>query len=555
MFLFDIESLLLFRQLKAKPELFVLLAKNKDRKIRLKVAQRKDATAEALDALADDCDDIIRRLVARNKNTSRETLKKLSFDADLKVRTGVVENNSTDADTLEGLSFEECLDIDRALSSKSTAPGHILGRLVHHNDDIIRVNLARNPNISFEYLWEMANDSNKQVRSTVFKRLSQSKEIVKALTHFSKDDDENIRSQVAIHPQLSTDLLKTLSNDQEAWVRRNIVEHQDLSADMTEAFSYDTDLYVRASIAKQPTENTELLRRLSKDKEEHVRCAVAKNPSTPLKILKALSRDKSIWVIRALATNEAVDIELLTNLLRKHIEDKQVSRPLKNRIFNLERLQAQNPLTPKPILASLVKSEFNKIHEYLAENSSTAEKTLRELAQKGTISCKIKLLERPDLENDIFELIMKDSVCKERVLISSSTNPDILQRYYCLEQELKCLQSLASNTATDLKFLHKLGQHEDKIVRQRVARNTNTSEMTLRYLMHDKNESVRKLVALNKNTPDDAINTLILDTSQQVRLNLLRQDDLTDNQIRRLALGKDNKFRKKIKSTILNEYI
>ena len=96
----------------------------------------------------------------------------------------------------------------------------------------------------------------------------------------------------------SAEVLRTLSRDEDVELRRDVAANLSTPVEVLRALSGDRDEWVRRYVVRNPSTSVEVLRALSGDESEWVRRDVAANLSTPAEVLRALSGDEREGVRR-----------------------------------------------------------------------------------------------------------------------------------------------------------------------------------------------------------------------------------------------------------------
>ena len=236
-----IQSALNYKEI--SPEVLVALAKDKDKYVRLGVAENPNTPPEALIALAKDKYKYVRLNVAENPNTRPEALQK------------------------------------------------ILVALAKDKDEDVRWKVVRNPNIPPEVLTVLAKDKDVDVRLEVAVNPNTPPEVLTAL---AIDKDVHIRYVVATNPNTPPEVLTALARDKD--VRMKVAKNPNTPPEALTALAIDKDVHIRYVVATNPNTPPEALTALARDKDKDVRYVVATNPNTPPEALTALARDKDVRI-------------------------------------------------------------------------------------------------------------------------------------------------------------------------------------------------------------------------------------------------------------------
>ena len=113
---------------------------------------------------------------------------------------------------MDNLSVED----KKKLATDQTTPPHVLETLSKDEDWEVRANVAENPNAPTHVLENLSKDNNSDVRSSV---ASNPNAPVNILESLSKDEDWNVRASVAWNKNTLPILVEELVNDVDARVR------------------------------------------------------------------------------------------------------------------------------------------------------------------------------------------------------------------------------------------------------------------------------------------------------------------------------------------------
>ena len=158
-------------------------------------------------------------------------------------------------------------------------------------------------------------------------RTSSSKE----LSYLISDKEEGtrrIRCLVAVHPNVTVEILEELSRDTYSAVRAAVAQSHNAPPSIVERLSEDLDSEVLGCIAGRKDVSEEMLIRLSKNSDIVVRGNIAGSEKTPAVLLIKLSKDKSPWVRKIaedhLKNNKQLTLEDKFNLMKTSDKEEQV---------------------------------------------------------------------------------------------------------------------------------------------------------------------------------------------------------------------------------------
>lgn len=119
----------------------------------------------------------------------------------------------------------------------------------------------------------------------------------------ARDDDADVRAEVAGNQSTPSDILSMLAVDFNEEVRWNAGGNPNTNLDVLRLMAGDSDAYIRWSVARNHSTPKETLRTLSKDSDAYVRWKAAGNPSTPSDSLELLMLDRDTDVRIAATKN------------------------------------------------------------------------------------------------------------------------------------------------------------------------------------------------------------------------------------------------------------
>lgn len=168
------------------------------------------------------------------------------------------------------------------------------------------VHEAENPNTSVENLAELAKDENVNVRQEVARNPNTSEDVLKMLVN---DKKEEVLLVIAANPNTPEELLVKLAKYGTIDVRREVAKNSSTPMSVLEVLAEDEKEKVRQDVAGNPNTHVVALNILAEDENVEVRRKVASNPNTPAEVLVALAKDSDKWV-RWEAENNANMVKL-----------------------------------------------------------------------------------------------------------------------------------------------------------------------------------------------------------------------------------------------------
>jgi len=243
-----------------------ILANDKSTEVRCVVASNEKTPAETLDILANEESifktehDIfdnsfsnyifknnwsIKEHVAYNPNTSEETLLRLASDKNRHVRRCVAHNENISIEALKLLAndnedyreveiewdkeniFGTYLayrdwgeEITREIVASSVPTIQEIIKLSNDKDELVRISVVQNKNISKEISYILSNDNHPIVRWMLASYTNHQELLIK----LAKDQEELVRTGVAENEHTSKDILITLLDDEDEFVREEAKE-------------------------------------------------------------------------------------------------------------------------------------------------------------------------------------------------------------------------------------------------------------------------------------------------------------------------------------------
>lgn len=323
---------------------------------------------DVLDRLASDTSFLVREAVAQNPNTPIETLIRLTQDSNRDVRLSVLLNPISTSeirsrllhdkdeyiryvaemyertnmlDFLRGTVLGEERMTERVIInylSMSRIRNQIVGGVdlklgchmylpnyniplalqekvvMHSNDLITLISMARNPMVSPKYLQYLSRCVDGRIRESVALNRSASAELLHQL---AGDKSSRVRYFVASNPRTALLTLQKLADDESSLVKSGVALNNNTPSDLLEklmgsfrkikypSIELDTTSGIRVaeSIASNPNTPVDILNFLSKEKSPNIRAGLGMNPNIPIYLLQKLSGDSFADVRRAIASN------------------------------------------------------------------------------------------------------------------------------------------------------------------------------------------------------------------------------------------------------------
>ena len=257
--------------------------------------------------LADDEDPGVRFRVAFNPYTPAETLLNLAGDPNPTVRWGVARNDRF----LFEIDSSFVADLDQA------------GNLVELSREFGRngITLSRNGELTADMpgrQWSLRDDFHsfeiKKRRLGLFVYSEQTPR--EARDDLVRDYSEVVRVGLASNPNMTTDIMRTLSDDISTTARKYIAGNENTDETTLEILSKDPERAVRLGVAGNASTALHVLERLAADRDDAIRIQVCKNAGSSPALLLGMIFDNSVDVRTAAGAHRAMPSPGLIKLAR-----------------------------------------------------------------------------------------------------------------------------------------------------------------------------------------------------------------------------------------------
>lgn len=281
------------------------------------------------------------------------------------------------------------------------------------------------------------------------------------LAAYANHEDQNIRRNVAKHPNTDQDTLDRMV----------------ATGDVTAA-----NQTVFWSVAGNENTRPETLARLAAADNQGTRLSAAANPRTPGVALSKLSRDKSAHVKARVAGNPNLPVEDIHRLTKAANREVQL-QALQNSSLHAQQDVPATPATA-PDAAPKVKAKSPRastIAEQVKNYSATDQWAV--LSDPGSDPEAVTALawsRYPDVKN---RLARSERITAKAAIHLLQSKDDLLR------------EEVVQNHNCPPEALHVAAKHEDAEIRRLTAENMNTSTDTLLALLQDEDEDVRNEVA------------------------------------------------------------
>ena len=204
-----IENALGYREI--SPEVFTILARDKDNDVLISVAQHPNTPREALTALIKGKNTDVIWVVAGNENTPPETLAALAGYGNTAIRIAVAQNPKTPPEALDVLAMEEDIEILEAVAENPNTSPETLTALAKSKNQTVRWKVAQNPHTLPPTLTALAGDRNISVRERVAGNPNTLPETLTALAALTGAEDTYVVRAAARNPNTPLQTLTALA--------------------------------------------------------------------------------------------------------------------------------------------------------------------------------------------------------------------------------------------------------------------------------------------------------------------------------------------------------
>ena len=193
------------------PELFTILARDKDNDVLISVAQHPNTPREALTALIKGKNTDVIWVVAGNENTPPETLAALAGYGNTAIQIAVAQNPKTPPEALDVLAMEEDIEILEAVAENPNTSPETLTALAKSKKQTVRWKVAQNPHTLPPTLTALAGDRNISVRERVAGNPNTLPETLTALAALTGAEDTYVVRAAARNPNTPLQTLTALA--------------------------------------------------------------------------------------------------------------------------------------------------------------------------------------------------------------------------------------------------------------------------------------------------------------------------------------------------------
>lgn len=144
-------------------------------------------------------------------------------------------NVDLETEIVEGYCSSEFIRIRGAAAAHDACSMKALKELAQDAQPFVRLSVSKNPNTPFELLLSLALDPVSEIRSqvNVIRKVGFNSETpLPILEALAKDENHNIRGEVASNPATPVSLLYTLASDSAQFVRHKVLENSQVTEEL-----------------------------------------------------------------------------------------------------------------------------------------------------------------------------------------------------------------------------------------------------------------------------------------------------------------------------------
>ncbi len=351
------------------------------------------------------------------------------------------------------------LELTRIVAKNANAAPDLLRDLISSPDNIVRKNVAGNPNTPTVTLWELGTEFPQQLlKNPVFSLLLLENPNFVAdiplitlqgllkldevspqfLELATSHDDVEVLLTILMNPKTPKTALQKLTQLQNIEVAEAARLHISLAGEMQQGWD-------EAALLAMQTTN------LPRDRQSEIFLwAIG---AIPKYLLKTLDAEVRLHIAESLNTNEQILAMLATDSYSK-----------------VRAMVAQNPHTPSEVVEELMGDVSDIVREAVAHHPLTP------LTLHQQFQIQLEATENP--------------VISQEILRQLSTS-----------QWMRIRLGVAAHSKAQQEILLQLASDEDVMVRKAVALNLNSSAQALEQLAKDNDDWIRKIVAIHPNNP------------------------------------------------------
>ena len=475
------------------------------------------------------------------------------------------------------------VELARIVAQNANASPGLLRIFSSSSDNIIRKNVAGNPNTPTEILLELGAEFPRELLNnpvfsllllenpnfvadiplvTLISLLKLDEVPTQFLELATSHDDVEVLLTIAMNPKTPKTALLALTQIQNIEVAEAARKHVTLAGEMQQGWNQaaiaamqttnlprdrQSEMYlwaigavpkyllktldaeVRLHIAESLNTSEQVLEILATDSYSRVRAMVAQNPRTPLNIVEDLMGDVSDIV------RDAVACHPLTPLIL-------------HQQFQLQLEATENPVTSEDILRQLSTSQWMRIRLGVAAHSNTPGDVLLRLARDEdvmvrkavalNVNSSAETLEQLATENDAWIAKIIAAHPNNRVKIGFEERKTTIYDYINTARA-QGIPIMPSYAVYDPQMLTAMAESSNYDTRQRVAQHPNTPIHVLEKLVDEENNSILETalsnLSRNSKTPDSTLQCLAQTADLKICTVVARHRNISSMTLTQLA--------------------
>jgi Leucine rich repeat variant len=456
-----------------------------------------------------------RGYIAENPGAPIDVLVHLAKDSDNNLRIKALNNPSLPRLTryqveLQLLEAEEVRQANEQLARRPNSP-YALSQVVEKGDRNSKIMAARNLATPIAVLEQLAKDADDTVRSVVIENRNLP---LQSLLELTQDQSVNIRANLARH--------------------RNNVQ---VPAEILERLAKDEDPQVRSQVASNPNTPSDLLTQLAQDPSDDVCHALVRNPNAPEIVLEIVGIQRGIVnTYNAKTPGTALDAAIERTLQADfRFRDKQLDEILKNyrsqipattltRLANTCKTNwvrssiAHHHNTPNIALCQMAEDEYSPILWGIARNPNASPELLEQLLDRANLSQQDyqqlcgAMVEREVIPENIIDRLYQTSgsFIRQSIVTRNNLSSDVLDRMIATEFDSSVLVPLARNPLLSAAQLAHLAQKSNPQVCIALINHPNLTPELWEQLSRYPEFSIRSAITAHLNCPQSVLEELLL---------------------------------------------
>ncbi len=532
--------------------------------IRQTVAQNTSTSEETLLKLAEDKVYPIRLAVAKNPATSAIVLAKLAEDSSYEILSKVIKHSNTPSKILIKLGQKPKTKTENSLSSdifKSYRSSISIEEIKEYEQ--ARQILNRRVNTPY-ILNKVVETGNQNAKISVIRNPQTPIQVIEKL---AKDEDETVRKVVAENKNLPLNILLKLAEDSSFGVRsalayKNTYSKIQTPVELLEKLAQDESEQIRQEVANHPDTPEELLIKLANDSSINVKKVLIRNLNTPVTVLNRLGLEENLVDASNPNTPAEVLASQVNSILRSQSNSRQSNSESANKpLVELIKHPVKGTKMPIEILDKLASHHYSSVRYRVASHPNTSTSTLEKLARDSYVPTVRAVVDNPKTPPNILEYFAKYTDLTTRLsLVSHPNTPARVLRQFVEDAQksinapnntkdalksgifgdaYSLLIAIASSPKTPIDALEIIARREFV---------TPILDPDSLFPTRTDDDVIRSLVYYNPNLTPELLNILIHDRCVDVRIALTRHSNLTDALSLKLAKDEDVSVRKAIVS-------